>query len=163
MNALQDWWQGLSGRERVLVACGGAAVMLALLYVLVMEPLGERRQLLARQYAAERMQAAELGRWAEEAAALRAAAPGAAPGLSTPLIVALNEAIAAHGLKTALRRLVPANEREAQLAFEGVVFDKLLEFVIVLHAQYGLEVVRINVERSGAPGIVSANLSVGRG
>ena len=163
MSAFQDWWQGLSARERALVAFGGVAVIVALLYVLVMEPLAERRQLLARQVAAERAQAADLTRWAGEAAALRAAVPGAAPGQATPLIVALNEAIAAHGLKTSLRRLVPANDREAQLAFEGVVFDKLVEFVIALHGQYGLEVVRINVERSGPPGIVSANLSVGRG
>ena len=163
MSALREWWAGREARERLLLGTGGAVVVAALFYVLVLEPLAERRLLLARQYAAERAQAVELARLASEATALRAAAPAATPDRSTNLIAALNDAIAAHDLKAGLKRLVPASEKEVQLAFEGVAFDKLLAFVITLHGSYGIEVLRINVERSGVPGVVNANLSLGRG
>jgi type II secretory pathway component PulM len=53
LNRLRAWFEGLARREKMLVACAGAAVALALLFALVVRPL-----LDARTAAAERAETA---------------------------------------------------------------------------------------------------------
>ena len=49
MSSLKDYWNGLEAREQRLIKLGLPVILLLLLYLLVWEPLQEKRQQVATQ------------------------------------------------------------------------------------------------------------------
>jgi type II secretory pathway component PulM len=78
----REWWQGRNTRERALIAAGGPALVVALLWAYVWAPLEADRLRLAAALPTLRVQAQQLALQATDVERLRAAARargGAAP------------------------------------------------------------------------------------
>lgn len=92
-NAL---WLARTEQERRFLTVGGAVVLLAVLYLLLVDPAVEGRAMLRRQLPQLRQQAAELQAMAQEAGAL-----ARAPATQTPPITreAVDTSLSSRGLK----------------------------------------------------------------
>jgi general secretion pathway protein M len=71
IDRLRAWWLGLAHRERVLTAAAGAFVVLALLFLIAIEPAWKARVRLAAELPRLRAQAAEVDALALEARGLK--------------------------------------------------------------------------------------------
>jgi general secretion pathway protein M len=159
MKALQGWWRGLVQREKLLVLLGGGALLACLYYLLVLEPLTQRVERLAKSVRAE----SETLTWLE---AQRAVAQGPG-GAATPvvddgrsLLAIINDAASAHGIAAGLKRVTPLSERNLTLGFEDVAYAGVMQWLQEMVAQRGARIERLNMERRDKPGIVTTEMTL---
>ena len=69
--ALRTWWFGLARRERMLTAAGASFALLALLYLIAIEPAWKARERLGAELPRLRAQATEVESLAREAKQLK--------------------------------------------------------------------------------------------
>lgn len=155
-----QWWQALSARERALLSVGGCAVLALVLFLGVLEPLHAKHQRLTLQVDGEQKILVELQGLAAEAARFRATRGSSVLPPGQTLLAVLNATAASSHLDTQIKRVVPNGEQEASIAFDEVGFDQLLEWLILIREQHGIQVARIVVDKAGAPGQVNANLTL---
>jgi general secretion pathway protein M len=67
IGRLRAWWLGLARRERVMTAAAASLVILALLYLVALEPAWKTRQRLDAELPRLRAQAEEINALAQEA------------------------------------------------------------------------------------------------
>ncbi len=160
------WWANLNDRERLLVGGGLACVLVVLLYVSLLEPLSQRRASIEARVAAEQRVLTKLEDQAREAAALRAQVLAQADNAQTQeqsFLSVINESAARHQLRRDVRRIVPNGSNEATIAFDSVPFDRLVAWLVELQTDFGVGVLRLNLDRiHDRTGVVRANLSLAR-
>ncbi|MBM4227078.1 MAG: type II secretion system protein M [Gammaproteobacteria bacterium] len=156
------WWQGLNPRERLLVSLASAAALVALLFLLVVEPLQLRHGRLQDELAGQARALQSLQRLGEEAAALReGGAPRGRLAEGQTLLALLNASAGARGLSSGIERIVPNGSGEASVVVRGVPFDTLVAWLIALRTASGVEAQRLVVDSDGsAPGRINASLTL---
>ncbi len=126
---MNDWWRGLSPRERRLLGGGGALVLSLALYLLVWEPWQQQRTELRHTVAALH---ADLI-WMRQAAARLPAAQGST-GIGTgaqgvALATLIDRSVRSAGLDSALRRIEPQADGSLQLWLDNAGFSDLLAWL----------------------------------
>lgn len=160
---MNSWWQGLNPRERALMSLAGAAVLFALLFLWVVEPLQVRHSRLQDELAGQSRALGILHRLGGEAAALRQG-DGARGQLAEgqTLLALLNASAGASGISSAIERIVPNGSTEASVVVRGVPFDTLVAWLIELRSGSGVEALRLVVDGDASmPGRVNASLTLG--
>lgn len=149
----------LAPRERVMVLTGAVVVLVTLLYLLVWEPLTS-----AHQQRAEGLQRARtLSVRIEQAAAqIKAGGTGRSVDRNQSLVTAVDQTSRSPTLGKAPSRLQPEGDREVKIWFEDVPFANLLRWLQDLETRYGITASSAEIERGGAPGLVSARLTLVR-
>ena len=149
----QQWWSGLSPRERVLVGALGAILGVLVLIFAIVQPL----------QAARADAIADIRSHETLAARVRAAgtlvAPGTQPKLSEgPPIEAAQAAASAAGLTVTLAPGgAGATGQVAEASYEAVVgWIAAVERTTVLRAR------RVEMTKGGAPGRVTASVEFGQ-
>ena len=160
MSALQQRWQALAPRERLLVGAGALVVAAVLLYVLAWEPLAQSRDALRTQ-----VQAAEADlAWMRAAAPLvrerAAGAPVPMPQDGRSLLARADASAREASLGNALLRVEPVSDRQVRVYFQGANFDALMRWVEALSAQGSLRVGEFSARRAEGVGLVDASLSL---
>lgn len=157
---MRAWWEGLAVRERRIVAAAGIVLLLAVVFLFVVEPALERRAQLHGQL----QELVNEHAWMEaQAPAVRAqaAAPGATaaarPGTSALGVVDVSARAA--GLESALRRVRPL-ETGVEAELEGAVYTSLLRWLGVLESRHGLRVMSLSIDRGPEPGRVNAQVRI---
>lgn len=156
---MKTWFLGLAPRERLLV--GGAAVVFVLLlaYLLVVEPLQQRRAVLERGVVAQR----ELLAWMHTAVVpLRGdtTAPSSSRGQS--LFAVVDRSARATVLAGALQRVQPEGQGNVRVWFNDAPFDDLVRWIATLQRDHGITVNTLSIERTDTAGLVSARLTLER-
>jgi general secretion pathway protein M len=158
MNAQR--WRELSPRDRRALGWLAAALLAALGWFAVWQPLASARVRLSHQ-----LEQAERDRVVVQA---RASTIGRlrAEGALTPLarggksLLALADSGAREaGLGGALKRVEPVSQGRVNLWFESVPFDALTTWLEQLEQRYGVRVDELSAER--AAGLGTANARVG--
>lgn len=172
---LQQRWAGLSYRERVVVGVGGLVLAASLLFVLVVDPLVERRDILDRQIVRKQhalRELAEVGAEYEVARArlIRLEARMAAGQGKFSLLPYLEEVASAAQVRdrvTAMQAQVAPpmqgyKETSVEFRLEGVGWPQLLQLLVTLEsAPYLLQVKRFQAKpRFDAPHVLEATLLV---
>ncbi len=152
------WWAGLQPRERRLVGIGGVVVTVVLVYLLAFEPASVGRQRLLAELPGLRGQVAQMEGLAAEA---RRLSTQAAQGAESPQQVrtALERSIEAAGLKGSLVQLQLAGEL-IDVRFKAVSFAAWLAWFDTALRETRVRTVDVAIEREGAPGQVSARLTL---
>lgn len=159
MNALQTWYLSLAARERLLVGVGAVVVLLLLVYLLVVEPLQQRRDTLERGIASQR----ELLAWMHEAVVpLRgnAAQPVASRGQS--LFAVVDRSARGSALAGALQRVQPEGNGAVRVWLGDAPFDELVRWIGALQREHAVAVGALSVERAEGAGLVNARLTLER-
>ncbi len=157
---MRAWWEGLEMRERRVALLAALALLLAGLFVLVIEPGLERRNALEGQLQSLTDEQA----WLEAQAPIvrmRSQADGATPAArsgGSPLGVVDVSARAA-GLGSALRRVRPL-ESAVEAELQGAPYAALMGWLATLEDQHRLQVINLSIDRGDEPGRVNAQLRI---
>jgi general secretion pathway protein M len=159
LEHLRAWWSSLAERERRVLAGGGVALALIVVYAAVYEPLVGAHQQRRDDLAAARAVAMELER-------LSAVAPGGGPALSgagQSLLAIVDQSRQASGIAKPPSRLQPEGEATVRIWLEDVPFEALMRWLGDLQTRYGVRVEAADIQRESGPGLVNARLTLMRG
>lgn len=119
MEALLRFWSERAPREKAILAAGGVVVVLAILYLLLIEPARSGIARLQRGLPVTRAQALQLESLMREVSVLKAR-PQVATISAAEARDTLTKSLAAVGLKAA--RIQPLSETDLQLSFTNVPY-----------------------------------------
>ncbi len=155
---MKAWWTGLADRERKLVLVAAVAFGLLLWWLLLLRPLGA-----ARASAVERLPLALQEAAASEAAAMTIKARGSAapaPRVGRSLLALADASAREAGLSASLDRVEPLGEFEVRVWLKDADFDALATWAERLANSEGVTISEWSVDRSLAPGVVNARLTL---
>lgn len=171
----QQRWSSLSSRERIVVMGLGIVMVGALLFILVVDPLLERRDLLDRQLAAKQRALSQLALVGDEYTMARAQLAEFEQRITAgkgtfSLLSYLEEAASAAKVRERITAMQPQasmssqgyREVTAELRLEGVPFPSLLLLLAKLEdSPHLLQERRLHVKpRLDAPARFDASLTV---
>src|SRR5215510_6536925 len=155
MAALREWWGARAPRERAIIAGSGAALILAIIWAYVWEPLTADRARLIDVLPRLRAQAAQVAAHGAEVDQLRAAVQARGPAPAPQSVI--EETMKATGLTGALVSVSPLGEGRVQVALRPVPFDSLVRLVAQLAEAQGMAVDAIALKAAGEPGKVQVD------
>ena len=156
---MKAWWEGLSSRERLLVAGGATLTLVLLLYVIAWQPFQASHRRLRQSVAEQRVELTAMQQMAREIKQLGGSSgkPPATEGRS--LLTLVDQTARAAGLGTAIKRVTPQGEDRLGVQFDAVEFDKLVPWLGALERDHRIVIVNLSVDRATA-GRVNARLIV---
>jgi general secretion pathway protein M len=150
---LSQWWQLRSPVERVLLSCIGAAVLAAIAWLLLWQPMRQDSDRLMRQVAAQRTALAAARLQADDIAGL---SRNTAPLAPRDARADLDAALAQQGLKaTTIDR---ADGDRLRVNFDAIAFDALLKLAETLQRDAHLRAIDLTSTARVEPGQVRAEL-----
>lgn len=169
MNSLQqsiarykDRFSALAPREQWLVIAAAIAVMAAVFFLAVWEPLVKSHAQRESAIASAKELSAKLDR---AALAVRAQAQSGGPSAalrSTSLITAIDQSSKQGGLGAGPARVQPQGDKEVRVWFEAVSFDALVQWTADLQNRYGISVQSMDIEPTSEPGQVNVRMTLER-
>ena len=165
MNQLQQWFEGLAPRERVMVGGAGVFVAVALFYTVIWSPLNAALADARSRVVSEANEARWMLGVRNEAQALRAAGADRQPaGGNESLLSIVDTTSRANQLGGAVTQIQPQNDDKATVSLENAGFDQMMYWLDSLQSQYGITVSEATVSRdSQTAGEVDARLTLLRG
>ncbi len=155
---LQQWFNGLERRERLLVSIGAVLVGITLLYLMLWEPIAKAH--VHRE--ADLASARQLAQRIELLAAQSRSSPNPGINRSLSLLAAVDQSSKSGVLNKPLARIQPEGDTEVKVWLEAVPFDALLRWVDQLQTRDGIIVRSAQIEKDAASGAVGAQLSLVR-
>lgn len=158
---MKAWWAGLAPRERVIVLAGGIALLVMLLWIMVWEPIAERRATLRSEVSSL---ASDL-MWMEQVAdqvrrrASQQRTQAASGGAGGSILTLVEVSATASGIRSSIERVQPEG-KGARLWFDRVGFDALMTWLGELETRHGLQISQLAVDVGSDAGVVSARLMV---
>ena len=155
-------WQNLQPREQLIVGLGGAMGALVLVFLLVVEPLTERRDLAQSRLDRLAAEQAWLRTHAEQVAArperARAADDGS-PNGGRSMLAVVDVSARRAGVHDQMRQARPRDDGVV-VRFEGVDFQKLMTWLGTLESDEGIVPERLDLSRQSRAGQVNADLQL---
>ncbi|MGQ0812506.1 MAG: type II secretion system protein GspM [Nitrospiraceae bacterium] len=175
IHAARHRWNHLSGRERMIVVCGGTLVLLSLLFVVVVDPLLTRLDRLERQALRKERDMKELTALSAEYALLKARLSKIEEGMPSidgqfSILPFLEDAAATSQMRDRIVGMQPQNptlmqgyqETSVDLRLDGIQFPQLVDLLVDLESSlHGIQVRHLQITpRFDTPYLLAANLRV---
>lgn len=150
---MKAWWDGISLRERLIVAVASIVVLYVLLDMVLVQPLLTQRQ----QVMDETLQAQEDLNWMQQAVTrLPSGVSGSARAIKGSIATYVDGQISRAGLKKNLQQMTPILKHSVRVRLSDVDFNQLLNFLVALETSILIEEIRILPQSDN--GIVNASL-----
>ena len=150
-TVVQNWWRNLALRERRVIAWGAGALLLALAYAYLWQPLEAERTKLKAGLPALRTAAAEVKAEAEEAVRLKSL--GSSPVTGAALQAAVRQAANDAGNGKTLQ-LGMLDDTRVNAAWPAISFDAWTGMLTALQAGQHVRLESATVEALPATGMV---------
>lgn len=157
MDALRDFWLQRAPRERIALAAAAAVVLLAAIYLFLIEPAAAGIPRLERTVPAARMQAEQLDRLLAEVASLKTK-PQSATLAPAEIRAAVERSLQAAGLKPA--KIVPLAEGDLQIAFANVPYAAWSTWLASTERELGAKASIVAVRATGTPGAADIDVTL---
>jgi general secretion pathway protein M len=157
MDRLAAFWNERAPRERAVLALLGAIVLLALLYLMLVEPAVAGIKRLERGLPQVRSQTAQLDALLADVKALKAR-PQVATVSAAEARGALDKSLATAGLKAA--RIVPLSDGDLQLTFANVPYAAWSVWLAGIERELGARAISVVANSNGTPGQVDVELAL---
>ncbi|MBU0484747.1 MAG: type II secretion system protein M [Proteobacteria bacterium] len=157
---MMAFWEKWSNRERLMVVGCSLFILLAVAYLLVLEPFYSGLDEYRRQVPGQR---AELA-WMQSASLRIKELGGPAAdivGQNASPLAAVDRAARKMKIDSAIKRVEPGDNETVKVWFDEVLFDDLIAWCRVLSVEYGIKIVSFSADRQQAPGYVSARVVFG--
>lgn len=151
------FWQARTEQERKLLTVGGAVVVLALFYSLLIDPALSGRDKLRKQLPQLRQQEAEMQAMAREASTLQSQSNIAPAPMTRDN---LNTGLAARGL---VPQSLNITGEYAKAQFNGVPFSGLVAWLDAVRVESRINVAEAAITAQETPGLVNATLTLRQG
>lgn len=149
---LRAWWLGLDRRERAITAVAGSFVLLALLYLIAIEPAWQARERLGAELPRLREQAAEVNSLAQEAKQLTSR--GVAVESAAAARVALEQSLARANLAGA--RVTVLDERRLAVSAKAMPVTQWLAWAEEAARESRLRIAAVRISRTPVRAVVDA-------
>ncbi len=150
---MKNWWGGLSGRERVLIAVAAILILALMVQFLLLSPLGRwHKKTDARLQAAINTQ---------KLVAEAIAQPASLEAIDDRPIAPLVTDAATRMKLNMVQRNIIENGARVEIVFEGASLRTLNQYLLDLQDQAAIHVVRANIEPE-ADGLFRAQLVLSR-
>ena len=149
---LRAWWLGLDRRERAMTAAAGSFVLLALLYLIAIEPAWKARERLGAELPRLREQAAEVNSLAQEAKQLTSR--GVAVESAAAARVALEQSLARANLAGA--RVTVLDERRLAVSAKAMPVTQWLVWAEEAARESRLRIAAVRIARTSVRAVVDA-------
>jgi len=150
--SLRAWWLGLDRRERAMSAAAGSFVLLALLYLIAIEPAWKARERLGAELPRLREQAAEVVSLAQEAKQLTSR--GVAVESAAAARVALEQSLARANLAGA--RVTVLDERRLAVSAKAMPVTQWLAWAEEAARESRLRIAAVRIARTSVRAVVDA-------
>lgn len=154
-------FDALAPRERWLLSLGFAAIVIAVLFVGVWEPLLKNRAQNQQALLASRALSSKIENAAQMVQSSRPQ-QGMAVDRNTSLISAVDQTSKNGTLGKGPSRIQPQGDKEVRVWFEDVSFNALVSWAADLQKRYGVNIQTLDVEPKGNQGVVSVRLTLVR-
>lgn len=162
MQKIKERLNKLQPRERIIVIGGAILVLVTAVYVLGLAPLYAAVNAQAKRVEQKEGDLAWMRSVAGEVAMLSASAPSRPGPSNESLVVLIDRTARECGLGSSLTGQTPNGERGIRVRLEGAEFDKLMVCLGTLQQVHAVDVESANIDRTGKPGLVNANLVLTR-
>ena len=134
-------------------------LVLLIVYLLIVEPLAQRRALLERGVTSQR----ELLAWMQQAVVpLRGSAGAPVASRNESLFAVVDRSARGSALAGALQRVQPEGDSNVRVWFNDAAFDELVRWLAALQREHGVAVGGLTVERAEGAGLVNARVTLER-
>ncbi len=157
MEALRSFWAQRAPRERLVLGAAGAILLLALAYLVLIEPAAVGIPRLERSLPATRTQAEQLDRLLAEVVSLKAR-PQSAVLPAVEARAALERSLLAAGMKAS--RIVAAGEGDLQITFANVPYATWSTWLAGAERELGAKAGVVSVRATGTPGAADIEMSL---
>lgn len=158
MDKLRQFWLERAPRERMILAAGVLLLLLAVLYLMLIEPAFTGIRRLERSLPQQRAQAAEIEALLAEVKTLRSR-PQAATVSPAEVRGAIEASLGRSGLKAS--RMVPLADGDMQLGFTDVPFGAWALWLAGIERELGARTTSVVVNgKPATPGNVDAELAL---
>jgi len=160
---VKDWFLGLESRERLFVAAGAVAIVVAVVWGLVLSPLYGASAAAASRIEAKRGTLTFIRGAAAELAGA-ANLPDARPDLAgQSLVVIVDRSARQAGLGAALTNNQPIGDDGIRVRLENASFEAVARWLGAVDASSGLAIESASFDRAPDPGRVNASLTLRQG
>jgi type II secretory pathway component PulM len=156
---LQNWFDSLVPRERILVSICGVVIVLAGLWAGIIKPAYSSTTELEQRVATKTAQLASLQELASQVKRAADGMSGASqrPDSNESIVVIIDRTARSRQLQQYLKRNQPDDTGGVRLRFEGAAFDDLMGLLGELRQSYGMTMVSGNFDEAG-PGRVNCSI-----
>ncbi|MDX1286280.1 MAG: type II secretion system protein M [Draconibacterium sp.] len=156
---MKEWFLKLSPRERIMIQVAGAAVLIFILYLLIVQPIASNYKNNKNNVA----KAEESLRWmrtaAQEIRQLRGNSTiNTRPKDNQSILSLVDSSARKAGLAKVMKRVQPETDSGVRVWFEDVAFDELINWLATIESSHGLSVNEINVEQTEVTGLVNVRV-----
>ena len=155
---MKDWFLRFSLRDQLALLALGAALLVYLIFMVLIQPLEQSRSEMSARNTATAEALGRVDAMAAEIRALRAAGQSGRAGGNRNLTALLNSS--ADSFQLPISRLQPNNRGAVQLRFEAVPLESLLRWVHRLESAEGIRVEELSISQTSSAGVVGATLRV---
>lgn len=149
---LRVWWLGLTRRQRAMIAAAGSFALLALLFLIAIEPAWKARARLAAELPRLRAQAAEVDSLAQEAK--RLTSRGVAMASAAAAGVALEQSLARANLVGL--RVAVLDDRRIAVSAKAVPVTQWLAWTEQAARESRLSIAAVKISRTPIRAVVDA-------
>jgi general secretion pathway protein M len=149
---LRAWWLGLARRERAMTVAAGSFALLALLYLIAIEPAWKARQRLGAELPRLRAQATEVNSLAQEARQLTSR--GVAVESAATAKTALEQSLARANLGSV--RVAVLDERRVAVSAKTVPVTQWLAWAEESARESRLRIAAVRISRTAVRAVVDA-------
>jgi general secretion pathway protein M len=156
-----EWFEQLAPRERIMVAACGVVVVIALLWLAVIQPIFAGSARLEERVAEKQAQLTSLQEIASQVRPGQASQRSSVQGRNESIVVIIDRTTRNRQLAAYLKRNQPEGDTVVRLRLEGAPFDVLVEWIGELQQTYGMTAATANVDLAGS-GRVNCTLLLSR-
>jgi general secretion pathway protein M len=158
MEALKQFWIERAPRERTILGLGAGMVLIAVLYLVLIEPAWTGISRLERSLPQQRSLAAELDALLGEVRGLKSQ-PQVATVSPSEVRGAIETSLARAGMKAA--RIVPLSDGDIQLTFANVPYGTWAAWLAGIERELGARTTSVVITgKEATPGNVDAELAL---
>lgn len=154
---LIHWYDQLGERDRIALRLLSFFLGVVAVYVVVIDPMIDRREAAERRLQDERA-LLEWLRSHESSVSAPGSAGEQAGAPDQPIATVVNTT--AQENKLTIRRYEPAGEDGIRVWLEGVPFNAVVKWLFQLEGSHGIRAAEFTIEREGEAGMVSARLTL---
>ncbi|MCP5158532.1 MAG: type II secretion system protein M [Gammaproteobacteria bacterium] len=155
---MKVWWDSLGAREQWLVGGGAVLALSILVYVLIWEPFQSSHRRLQHSVAEQRTDLVWMRQVAQKIQRLGNVGAMQSQSDGRSLLTLVDQTARTAGLGTALKQINPQGDDKLNVRLDAVEFDKLLPWLSALEREHPIILVNLNVDRTGASGLVNARV-----
>ena len=162
MSAIQDWFEQLKFREKIIVSAGTVVVAGVLIVSFAIRPLYINSARTAERVTSKEALLVTLEQAATSLSSGKADSARAIEAASQSMVVVVDKSARSFGLGQYLTRNQPDGATGIRLRFEGAPFDSLVKWIAEVQGRYGMTTVSASFDQAGASGRVNCSLVLER-